>query len=118
MSDDSIAANLTARKTAGAAASRESMDGDESNVRAIAERFVRAWNAKDWPALVANYTDPHVDANESDPIVHNAEFEAQLRRMHADADSSLIVTSDDVLVEGRVGHRRSDRVTTMLRGVE
>ncbi|MHC4975830.1 MAG: YybH family protein [Planctomycetota bacterium] len=93
----------------GVSAGLKSFDSDEvASVKNVTERFESGWNNEDLDLLRSTFTDPHVDVN-ANPQTESLESKlSKIGQMFDVIDSSLEVTSDEVLVSGDLAVQRGE----------
>ncbi len=99
--------------TVGAPREKEPGMSDEQKIRRTLEEFRAAWNASNPEALVRCYAEPHMDLNAPQAVQTRGETRAALEQFFALFQSSLEVTSDEVIVAGEWALQRGEFVQTL-----
>lgn len=86
---------------------------DEQQIAALLERFVVAWNTGDTAAAVAVYSDPHVDVNAETPLETRAMTEAKWRELFERVETTIAVTSDELIIDGDWAFQRGELLQTV-----
>lgn len=86
---------------------------EEYKIRRKLEEFRNAWNAGDPEDLVRCYAEPHMDLNAPQAVQTRGETRAALEKFFALFQSTLEVTSDEVIVAGEWALQRGEFVQTL-----
>jgi ketosteroid isomerase-like protein len=96
---------------------RESRSGgqnasDEEKIRAVLRRFVASWNANDAEQAALVYTDPHFDVNATPQEETRRTTIEKFRRYYEEFDTSVDVTSDEIIILGDYAVQRGQFTLT------
>lgn len=86
---------------------------DETRIRERGIQFEEAWNRGDAQSLVRVFADPYVDVNSPDPVVRRAQMAASLSAFFAAFNTTLRITSHELIVIGDLALQRGEFVQTM-----
>ena len=94
-------------------AEREATEmSDEQQIRAVLDRFVESWNAHDAEQAALVYTDPHFDVNATPQEERRQTTVEKFRHFYNEFDTSISVTSDDIIIFGDHAVQRGEFVLT------
>lgn len=85
---------------------------DEEKILAVLERFVASWNANDAEQAVKVYTDPHFDVNATPQEESREATIEKYRRYYDEFDTTISVSSDDIIVFGNYAVQRGEYILT------
>lgn len=81
---------------------------ESKRIRLVLEGFTAAWNSGDLRAISEVYTDPHIDANRPQPLTSREELLSELKEFFEGFESTIRVTSDEVIVGGGWAFQRGE----------
>lgn len=103
--------NQALNKNSGAGQEPNEMS-DEQEIRAVLDRFVESWNAHDAEQAALVYTDPHFDVNATPQEERRQTTIEKFTEYYNEFDTSISVTSDEILVFGNHAVQRGEFVLT------